>query len=83
MARIPLLDENDPTLAPETRAGLEEARLARGRLLNLHRALAHRPEASKAVMTLVQTVYRQGSTLQPRHGELAYMTATAVNDCFY
>ena len=32
---------------------------------------------------LVQTVYRGDSTLDPKHGELAYITATAVNNCFY
>jgi hypothetical protein len=31
----------------------------------------------------LQTVYRGNSTLDPKHGELAYLTATAVNDCFY
>lgn len=83
MARIPLLDENDPALDPEARASLEEARRSRGSLLNLHRALANRPEASRAFMQLIHAVYRKGSTLEPRHGELAYLTATAVNDCFY
>ncbi len=83
MARIPLLDESDPSLPPEIRESLEQARLARGSVLNLHRALAHRPEASRAVMGVVRTVYRQDSTLAPKHGELAYMTATAVNNCFY
>ncbi|MEZ5856473.1 MAG: hypothetical protein R3D67_17625 [Hyphomicrobiaceae bacterium] len=83
MARIPILDENDPSLPAEARLALEAAGKARGRLINVHRALANRPEALTALSALLQTVYRSGSTLEPRHGELAYLTATAVNDCFY
>lgn len=83
MARIPILDENDPALPAGTRAALEEAGRARGRLVNVYRALANRPEALAAISALLQTVYRNNSTLEPRHGELAYLTATAVNDCFY
>ena len=45
--------------------------------------MANRPEALTAMTALLQTVYRKDSTLEPRHGELAYLTATVVNDCFY
>lgn len=83
MARIPLLNENDPALTDAQRACLAEAQGARGRLLNIHRAMANRPEASRAVQGLIRAVYRQDSSLDVRHGELAYLTATAVNDCFY
>ncbi|MDX2159675.1 MAG: hypothetical protein SFW09_24480 [Hyphomicrobiaceae bacterium] len=83
MARIPLVDESDPATPPEARAALEAAGRSRGRLLNVFRALANRPAALTAMITLIQTVYRTNSTLEPRHGELAYLTATAVNDCFY
>jgi alkylhydroperoxidase family enzyme len=83
MARIPLLDETDPATPPDVRAALEEAGQARGRLINVYRALANRPPALKAMTALLQTVYRKDSTLQPRHGELAYLTATTTNNCFY
>jgi alkylhydroperoxidase family enzyme len=83
MARIPILDENDPTLDPATREALLEAGRSRGRLVNVYRALANRPEALAVLSQLMQTVYRKNSTLAPQHGELAYMTATSVNDCFY
>ena len=83
MARIPILDEDDPTLDPSTRDALYEAGQSRGRLVNVYRALANRPEALTVMSQLMQTVYRQNSTLSPQHGELAYMTATSVNDCFY
>jgi alkylhydroperoxidase family enzyme len=83
MARIPLLDENDPDLPADVRMALMTAGQARGRILNVYRALANRPEALLAVTGLLQAVYRTNSTLAPPHGELAYLTATAVNDCFY
>lgn len=83
MARIPLLEESDPTLAPDQRACLAAAKQSRGRLLNLYRALAHRPQAATALSALIHTVYRTNTTLEPRHAEFAYLTATAVNDCFY
>ena len=83
MARIPILQESDPTLSLAAREFLETAKQSRGRLLNIYRAMANRPAAAMAFNTLIATVYRAGSTLEPRHGELAYLTATAVNDCFY
>ena len=83
MARIPILQEDDPNLTADQKACLDEAKQSRGKLLNIYRAMANRPEAARAFSGLVQTVYRSKSTLQPRHGELAYLTATAVNDCYY
>ena len=83
MARIPLVDEKNPNVPATAKAALEAAGQSRGRILNVFRALANRPEALVVLMQLIQTVYRANSTLEPRHGELAYLTATAVNDCFY
>lgn len=83
MARIPILDENDPALDPATREALLAAGASRGRLLNVYRALGNRPEALTALNGLIQTAYRKDSTLEPRHGELAYLTATTTNNCFY
>ena len=83
MARIPILHEDDPTIPPLAKLALDEAGRARGRVLNVYRALANRPEALLAINSLLQTVYRKDSTLEPKHGELAYLTATAVNNCFY
>ena len=83
MARIPLLNPDDPGIADDSRVFLLDAEAARGRLLNLHRALANRPEAGRAFMDMVRVVYRADSTLAPKHGELAYLTATAVNNCYY
>ncbi len=83
MARIPMLDENDPEVDSEARDALREAGAARGRLLNVYRALANRPQALTAMTGLLQTAYRKDSTLEAQHGELAYLTATTTNNCFY
>ncbi len=83
MTRIPLLDENDPAMPEAARKALRDAGAARGRLINIYRAMANRPEALAALTPLLSTVYRQNSTVAPQHGELAYLTATTVNDCFY
>lgn len=83
MARIPLLQEDDPGISGEQRGFLQAAGKARGRLLNLYRALANRPDAGTAFSGLVRTAYRSGSTLPPKQAELAYLTATVVNNCYY
>jgi alkylhydroperoxidase family enzyme len=83
MARIPILQESDPGLIEDQRAFLADAGKARGRLLNIYRAMANRPPAGRAFAEMVRTVYRSRSTLTPKHGELAYLTATVVNNCFY
>lgn len=83
MARIPLIDETDPRIDESTREALLEAGAARGKLINVYRALANRPEVLRPMTALMQTVYRKNSTLEPRHGELAYLTATTANNCHY
>ena len=83
MARIPILHESDPSLDPVAKEALVAVSQARGRLLNVYRALANRPDALIAISGLLQTVYRSNSTLSPQHAELAYLTATSVNNCFY
>ena len=83
MARIPILHEDDPATPAEAKAYLQEAAQARGRLVNIYRAMANRPEAGRAFSALANTVYRGNTTLEPKHGELAYLTATVVNNCYY
>ena len=83
MARIPIADENEPTIDSTVCDSLAAAGKARGRLFNVYQALANRPEALRTLSVLWQTVYRVDSTLAPQYGELAYLTATSINDCFY
>ncbi len=83
MSRIPIIREDDPDIAPDALAWMQEASASRGQLLNIYRAMANRPETGRAFMTMVNTVYRGNTTLAPKHGELAYLTATVVNNCHY
>lgn len=83
MTRIPILHEDDPATPADAKRFLYEAGQARGQLLNIYRAMANRPEAGLAFSRLANTVYRGSTTLDPRHGELAYLTATVVNNCHY
>jgi len=83
MARIPLLQETDPSIPEDSREFLVQAGKARGRMLNLYRALANRPEAGRALSEVIRTVYRSGSSLPQKDAELAYLTATVVNNCYY
>ncbi|MBV9834592.1 MAG: hypothetical protein JO055_09315 [Alphaproteobacteria bacterium] len=83
MARIPLLREDDPSLPDDAREFLARAGQSRGRLLNIYRAMANRPAAAQAFSEMIRTVYRSGSSLPPKQAELAYLTATVVNNCYY
>lgn len=83
MARIPLPDVNDPTVAAETRDFLDEFGQTYGRVLNVARAMSNSPASAKAFYGLVRTAYLGNTNLDPKHAELAYFTATAVNRCFY
>jgi alkylhydroperoxidase family enzyme len=83
MARIPLLQEDDPATPAAAKMYLQDAGQARGRLVNIYRAMANRPEAGRAFSLLASTVYRGTTTLDPKHAELAYLTATVVNNCYY
>ena len=83
MARIPILHESDPGLSEESRDYLAQSGKARGKMLNLYRTLANRPEAGRAFSEMIRTVYRSGSTLSPKEAELAYLTSTVVNNCYY
>jgi alkylhydroperoxidase family enzyme len=83
MARIPILHEDDPAIPPDSRLYLQQAGQSRGRLLNIYRAMANRPQTGRAFSALANTVYRGTTTLDPKHAELAYLTATVVNNCYY
>lgn len=83
MARIPLLHEDDPETPAEVRTLLHATKGTRGRLVNLYRALANHPAALSAFTALGATVYGRASSLTRKQAELAYTTATVVNNCYY
>ena len=83
MARIPLLREDDPTIPVEARELLQATAGTRGRLVNLYRALANYPAALRGFTALGAAVYGRDSSLTRKQAELAYTTATVVNNCYY
>lgn len=83
MARIPLVREDDEAAEPAEGRALIAAMKERGRLVNLYRALANHPAALQAFGALGGVVYGRGSSLTRKQAELAYTTATVVNNCYY
>lgn len=82
MARIPILQEDDPSLPEEARAALDHIRQQRGRIVNLYRVMANHPQALQKFADFGSVVYR-GGNLTAKEAELAYTTATVVNNCYY
>jgi alkylhydroperoxidase family enzyme len=89
MARLPLVDPDDPGTDPETRALLLRARASNEgrddipwRDVNVTSALANHPGIMKAFSSFARTVY-SGNTLSPAERELAWLATSAVNDCHY
>ena len=82
MARIPLIDPDDPDADPKARSLLLRLRQRTGRDINVLRALANHPD-------LLETFLHMGAQpapaahIRPDQRELAYLTASVANDCHY
>lgn len=76
MALVPYLEQANfyPTSHP-----FYAAVMAVGKVLNLHKALAHVPRALEAYATLNQAMVEM--RLSPRLREIAYIRVTGVNQC--
>ena len=83
MARIPLVQEDGPATPASAAEFLRGAFAARGRLSNVTRAMANNPGSARAFLVFSTAVYGTGSTLKRGHAELAYLTATVANNCYY
>ncbi|MGH2686452.1 MAG: carboxymuconolactone decarboxylase family protein [Actinomycetota bacterium] len=88
MARLPLVDPDDPNADPKARAllALVRAGLSASDLpwndINVYRAMANHAESFEALLTLMDRAYLRGS-LSPAQRELAYLGASVANDCHY
>lgn len=82
MSRIPFVDPDDPNVDERARRLLQGARAAIGRDVNVYLAIANHPEILEGFAHLGTAAYFAGS-LDPRLRELAYLTASVVNDCHY
>ncbi len=81
MARIPLVNEDDPATPADLRELLGAIK-ATGRLRNIYRAMANHPEALRTFYAFGAATYRSDS-LTRAQAELAYTAATVANSCYY
>lgn len=82
MARLPLVDPEDESADESARGILGAIRAGAGRDYNVFRAVANHPALLEALASFTATAYYLNS-LRPQHRELAYLTASVVNDCHY
>ena len=89
MARLPLVDPDDPNADPKARqllglvrAGLSSSDALPWTDINVYRAMANHPDVFEALLTFGARAY-QGNTLTPAQRELAYLGASVANDCHY
>ena len=83
MTRIPLVDSNDDDADPLAREVLRRASGGRGSIEpHVFRAMANHPRALDGMMQFANVVYFDNS-MTPAQRELAYLTASATNDCHY
>ena len=82
MARITLVDPDDPGTDPKARALLLRLRERYGADLNVLRALANHPDLMESFLHLGSQPAPPGH-LPPDQRELAYLTASVANDCHY
>ncbi len=82
MARIPTVREDDPATAPDAQAFLQKVEAGHGEVFNSVRLMANHPQQANALVEFVRSVrYQNGLT--PTLTELAYTTATVINQCHY
>jgi alkylhydroperoxidase family enzyme len=89
MARLPLVDPDDPNADPKAREllGLVRMGLASNDSLpwndiNVYRAMANHPAVFEGLLTFGARAY-QSNSLTPAQRELAYLGASVANDCHY
>lgn len=84
MARIPIWKDDDPTMPGDVREAIEYAKGGTGFALNIQREMANNPAVLKGFSDLASTFYgADGGSITPAERELAYTTATVVNNCHY
>jgi alkylhydroperoxidase family enzyme len=75
-----LVDPGDPSLDPAVREVLDRMTGSALGVPNVLLAMANHPAALRDG---AHVAYRPGSLISPAHRELAYLTASVVNNCHY
>ena len=84
MARIPIWQDDTPDTPPEIAEAIEYAKGGTGFALNIQREMANNPKILKGFSDLAATFYgEEGGAITAAERELAYTTATVVNNCHY
>jgi alkylhydroperoxidase family enzyme len=84
MARLPIVDPNDPDADAAAVDVLRRVSGRSGRTVprNVWATMANHPRALDKVADLARVVYFANS-MTPAQRELAYLTASVTNDCHY
>jgi alkylhydroperoxidase family enzyme len=82
MGRLPLVDPDDPAFDTAKRDALRAASGAGSIPPNVFRAIANHPQIMEATGRFASVACFRNS-LTPAQRELAYLTASVVNDCHY
>ena len=82
MARLPLVDPDDPHGDPQAREALLASVGGGSVQPNVYRAVANNPAVLQALAQFGSVVYYNNS-VTPAQRELSYLTASLVNDCPY
>jgi alkylhydroperoxidase family enzyme len=82
MARLPLIDPDDPHADPAAREVLRAAVGGGSIAPNVFRAIANHPRVLQAMAHFGRVAYYRNS-LTPAQRELAYLTASVTNNCHY
>lgn len=85
VARIPLIDPDDPNADPLAREllGAYAAAQPDSGALNVQKALANHPVVMQKLFELVDVAYFNNSLSDPKLRELPYLTSAIANNCFY
>lgn len=84
MSRIPIWKDDNPAMPERVREAIEYAKSGTGFALNIQREMANNPKVLKGFSDLVGTFYgAESGAITPAERELAYTTATVVNNCHY
>lgn len=82
MARIPLVDMEDPDADPAAVALLRGIQEAGREVRNVHRAMANHPDLLGKLLDMASAASYRGS-LNERQRELPYLTSAIAIECFY
>ena len=83
MARIPLLSENDPEASASVHSFLDGIKQKYGSIVDIARAMSNSVDSAKTFYEFLGAAYLDYRNLPPKQLELAFLTASVVNQCKY